>query len=100
MEPREFVRQFVSKTTDLSSSSNDFNTFAKVTEESTNITSDYLRSARDAERKYCVLLTGCVNHWIKSPVENVPKTTAGRLSSEVQFLKKKRIYKLGCFVRE
>ena len=100
MEPREFVSRFVSKMIDRSSSSNDFNNFAKVMEEFPDNTSDFLRSARGPESKCCVLLTGCVDHWIESSVDEFPKTAAGLSSSEVQFLKKKRIYMQGFFMRE
>ena len=66
-----------------SSSSNNFNNFVKVMEDFSDSINNFLRSVRDPESKYCVLLTGCVDHWIESSVEEFLKTAAGFLSSEV-----------------
>ena len=61
MEPRGLVSQFVSKMIDRSSSSNDFNNFAKVMVKFPNNTIDSIRSAHNPESKCCVLLTECVD---------------------------------------
>ena len=101
MSSQEFVGRFIVQLVDWSSSSNDFNNFARVIEEFLTNTINLLRSmARTPENKCSQLLSMCVDRWVEYSVGEFPKTAAGLSSSEVQFLKKKREYKRLIFIKE
>ena len=84
MSSQEFFGRFIVQLVDRSSSSNDFNNFAREIHEFPTNTIDSLRSmARIPQNKCSQLLSMCVDRWVEYLVEEFPKTAAGLSSSVV-----------------